>query len=65
MCAVKSLSGVVILLTMGLFQVVLAAVTNIEDVCNLQHVNDLLILRMVPITEPQTPWQDFIWISLG
>lgn len=52
MCAVKSLSGVVILLTMGLFKVVLAAVTNIEDVCNLQHVNDLLILRMVPITEP-------------
>ena len=53
------------MLTMGLFQVVLAAVTDVQDVRDLQHVYDLLIFRVVPVSEPQASGQDFVWISLS
>ena len=65
MCAKAGLSGEGILLTMGLFQVVLAAVTDVQDVRDLQHVYDLLVFRVVPVSEPQAPGQDFVRISLG
>lgn len=52
------------LLTMRLLQIILASVTNIENVGDSQSFNTMSILCMVPIAQVQPTREDFIRITI-
>ena len=52
-------------LTMGFSQVVLATVTDVEDVGDLQRFYHVGILSVVPVAEPKSPRENLIRITVS
>jgi hypothetical protein len=45
---------------MRLFQVVLARIADVQDVCDLQCLDNAGVSCVVPVAEPKTAGQDFV-----
>jgi len=52
-------------LTMWFGEVVLAGVTDVDDVCNTKGLNDVCITSMVIIAQEEAAWENLIWIAFS
>ena len=46
-------------------EVVLAGVTDVDDVCNTKGFNDVCITSMVIIAQEEAAWENLIWIAFS
>ena len=52
-------------LTMRLGQIVLAGVTDVQDVSDAKRLDDMGITGVVPVAKIQTRRKNLIWVVLG
>ena len=50
---------------MALRKVVFTGVTDVQNMGDFKGLNDVSILRMLPVTQEESSREDLVWIVLG
>ena len=50
---------------MGIRKVVLTAITDVENVSDLEGIDAVCILCVVPVSKPESTGEDLVWIAVS
>ena len=50
---------------MSFLKIILTCIANVENVCNLQCLNDSSISSMMPVSQVNSSWKNFIRVAIS